>query len=101
MSHFEDEIAYERACRDVDAVCVDERNRRTRLQTLFLEEQNAELNACLEDDGERIEELESFVEELQNTLGAAMQGSEETTAELRLKNREVDGLKVGWPHPCL
>lgn len=92
--HFDHEVNYERACQQLDAVYVVEQHRRLKLQKTLLEEQNEELNAHLEEDDERIEELESFVEELQNDLEVALLDSEEANTDLRMRNREVETLKV-------
>lgn len=88
------EIAYEKACRQVELACESENARRLRLQTLLLEDENDELHNQLAEGDERIDELERCVTDIQEDLEAAVGDSDAVQGELRVKNREIENLKV-------
>lgn len=88
------EVAYEKACRQVDFIHSLENDRRNRLQNMLLEDDNEELHIELEQDDERIEELELLAQDLQNELDIRIQSSEDASRELMIKSREIESLKV-------
>ena len=88
------ELAYERSCRQVEAVHDAEQLRQLRLRTLVLENDNDELHADIAQDYDRIDRLERMNEELQEDLKVCGDKLEGALGELRIKSREVETLKV-------
>ena len=89
------QVAYEDACREVETICTIENQRRLGLQALLLEGENEELQGHLEQDEERIEQLEISLDNLQKDLAVAVEDSESAQMEARLRTREVETLRVG------
>ncbi|KAK4695085.1 hypothetical protein P7C71_g2595, partial [Lecanoromycetidae sp. Uapishka_2] len=88
------ELAYEKKCRQLEAVGEVEKLRQLRVQTLLLEDENDDLHAQLAQDGERIDEVEGYNQELREDLEACQGSLEGVRCELRLKVREIETLKV-------
>ncbi|KAH8820981.1 hypothetical protein F5884DRAFT_766082 [Xylogone sp. PMI_703] len=88
------EVAYQESLRKTDMIVQDEAARRLRLQILLLENQNDELHEQLAVGEERIDGLEEEGERLQLELQAAQDYSSHYANELRLKERELNNLKV-------
>ena len=85
---------YEKACHDFEIICHSEKDRQWRLNTLLLEEENEELRATLEEDDERIEQLENSMTDLRNDLEVALTSSEDLERDLRTRTREIENMKV-------
>jgi chromosome segregation ATPase len=90
------EIAYLKACHEVEAVCEAEKVRQLRVQLLLLEDDNNELQAQLAQDDDRIDDLERHNQELQEDLDACERKLESTQGDLRIRSREIETLKVRW-----
>lgn len=88
------ELAYQRTCRQVEAVCDRERLRQLRVHTLLLEEDNDDLHTQLSEDEDRIGDLERFNEQLQEDLEVRGGKLESAQGDLRIKSREIESLKA-------
>lgn len=88
------ELAYQRTCRQVEAVCDRELLRQLRVHTLLLEEDNDDLHTQLSEDEDRIGDLERFNEQLQEDLEVRGGKLESAQGDLRIKSREIESLKV-------
>lgn len=88
------ELAYERTCRQVEAVCDTERLRQLRVYTLLLEQDNDELHAQFIHDEDRMDELGRFNKQLQEDLEVGGGKLESAQGDLRIRSREIETLKV-------
>ncbi len=88
------ELAYERTCRRVEAICDTERLRQLRVRAILLEEDNDDLRTQLSQNDERIDGLEKTNEQLQEDVEVCGDKVESARADLRIKSREVETLKV-------
>ena len=88
------EMVYEKACRQFDVVCESETARQLRLQRLLLEDENDDLHTQLAQGDERIDELEGYVQDLQEDVEVAVGELEVAQGDLRIKSREIETLKV-------
>ena len=88
------ELAYERTCRQVEAVCEAERIRQLQVCIMLLEKDNDDLHTRLSQDEVRIDGLERCNEELQEGLEVCGGKIESARGDLRMKSREVETLKV-------
>lgn len=88
------ELAYERTCRQIEAICDAERLRQLRVRTLLLEEDNEDLHSQLSQDDDRVDGLEKFNEKLQEDLQNCGGNLESAQGDYRIKSREVETLKV-------
>lgn len=88
------ELAYERTCRQVEAICDAEGLRQLRVCIMLLEKDNDDLHTRLSQDDDRIDGLERLNEELQEGLEVCGGKIESTRGDLRIKSREVETLKV-------
>lgn len=71
-----------------------EKVRQLRVQLLLLEDDNDDLHAQLAQDDDRIDDLQTHNEELQEALEACESKLESTQGDLRIKSREIETLKV-------
>ena len=88
------EMAYDKACRQVEMVCESENARQLRLQTLLLEDENDELHTQLAQADRSIDELENYITGLQEDVDATMGKLDSVQGDLRIRNREIETLKV-------
>lgn len=88
------ELAYQRTCCQVEAVCDAERLRQLRVRTILLEDDNDDLHTQLSQDDDRIDRLERFNERLQEDLQVCGRRLESAQEKLRIKSREVETLKA-------
>ena len=77
-----------------EILCEEEKARRLRINVLLLEDDNNDLHGQLSRDDYRIDELEGSVHDMQNQLDTVEGEAEQLRAELRMKIREVENLKV-------
>ena len=90
------ELAYSKACHEVEAVREAEKIRHLRIQILLLEDNNDELQAQLTQADDRIDELEQHNHELGDDLEACEKKLENVQGDLRIRSREIETLKVCW-----
>ncbi len=88
------ELAYEKTCRRIEAICDTERLRQLRVRAILLEEDNDDLRTQLSQNDERIDGLERTNEQLQEDVEVCGDKVESARADLRIKSREVETLKV-------
>lgn len=88
------ELAYERTCRQVEAVCDAERLRQLRVSVLLLEQDKHDLHTQLSQDDDRIHILERLSEQLQENVEVCGGKLESAQGDLRIKSREVETLKA-------
>ncbi|RFU28703.1 hypothetical protein B7463_g7636, partial [Scytalidium lignicola] len=88
------ELEYQESLRNADKIVQDEGARRLRLQILLLENENDDLHEQLALDDDRIDSLEEETERLQLDLQSAQDYSSHYSNELRLKERELNSLKI-------
>ena len=88
------ELAYEQCLKRSEILYEEENARRLRVNILLLEDDNDDLHAQLSQDGYRIDGLEGSVRDMQNQLDTMEGEAEQLRAELRMKTREVENLKV-------
>lgn len=87
-------LAYEASQRQVEVVCDVEKARQLRLNILMLEDANDDLHTQLAQDDEHIQQYQKSRDEVHSQLENETRESERVRADLRLKNRELDTLKV-------
>ena len=88
------ELIYEKRCRQLEVVCDTEQLRRSRLYTLMLEQANHDLHTQLAQEEGRIDDLERINQRLQKDLEIHQTEIESVHADLRVKSREIETLKV-------
>ena len=88
------ELAYERCLKRSEILYEEENARRLRVDILLLEDDNYDLHAQLSQSDYRIDDLEGSVRDMQNQLDTMEGTAEQLRAELRMKTREVENLKV-------
>lgn len=88
------ELAYEKACNQIEAVCKSERARQLRVQILILEDENDKLQSQLAQDDERTKGLVRHSQETQEDLEACSAKLESAQGDLWVKSREIETLKV-------
>ena len=88
------EVAYSKACRQVEIVCESENSRKLRLQTLLLEYENEELHTQLAQADERVDELERYIIDLEEHMEDVLEKVDLVQGDLRIRNREIEALKV-------
>ena len=88
------EIEYEKSSGLLCKIQAAEEARRLRVRTLFLEEDNSDLNELVSEKEERIEVLEESLEKTQNSLETRHEEVESLRGELQIKAREIHHLKV-------
>ena len=87
-------LRYEGSKHAFDLVCEEETTRQSRLRVLLLENENDDLHQQLAQDDNRIDLLENGTQELQNKVETLEADLSTAKAELRIRNRELDNLKV-------
>ena len=93
------ELAYEKCLRRSEILYEEEKARQLRVNILLLEDDNDDLHTQLSQDDYRIDELEGSVQDMQNHLDTVEGEAERLRAELRMKTREVENLKVCFLEP--
>ncbi len=88
------ELAYEKCLHQQHVVQEAERHRRLRVQLLLLEDHNDNLQAQIADDNDYVHRMEENQDALRVKFTRAETSLETTQAELRIKNREIETLKV-------
>ena len=88
------ELAYERTCHQLEAICDAEKLRQLRVRTLLLEEDKDDLHSQMSQYDDCIDELERFNERLQKDLDVYCGKLESAQGDLRIKSREIETLKV-------
>ena len=88
------ETIYERSCRKSESVYFDEYVRRLRVKILLSEDQCHHLREQLEQNGERIEEMEKYTKDIQDNLEVTTGYLESAEGDMRIRSREVETLKV-------
>lgn len=90
---------YEDSLKSEHLIHKDEDSRRLHVRLLFQEEENDDLQGRLATVDDRIFELEAMQLELQAQVEQAENYANQCQAELRIKSREIDTLKVGTSPP--
>jgi len=72
-----------------------EKTRQLRVQILFLEDENDELQSQLARNDERIDRLEKSNEDIQQDSEVSSSNLESAQSDLRFAYREIETLKVG------
>lgn len=88
------EMAYVKACQQVESVQDAERTRLLRMRNMLLEDENDDLHTQLALDDDCIEGLECYIEGLREDLEVAAGNLENVGGDLRIKSRESETLKV-------
>ena len=88
------ELAYAKCQHEVASVLADERARQLRMRVVLLEDTSDGLHAQLAQDDDRIDETERYTQDLRAQLDLVEGNTERLGADLRMKSREVDTLKV-------
>jgi benzoyl-CoA reductase/2-hydroxyglutaryl-CoA dehydratase subunit BcrC/BadD/HgdB len=88
------ELAYEKSTRGIDVTCEAEKLRQMRVKAMLCEDVNDDLQDQLAQDDTRFDELQNTQEELQNQLEVSTKDFERVRADLRLRDREIESLKV-------
>ena len=88
------EVAYERCLFQSELIYEEEKARQLRLNLILLEDNNDELQEQLLIEDRRNGDLETSMEDVQNRLEAVQSEAERLRSDLRMKNREVENLKV-------
>ena len=88
------ELAYERTCRQVEALCDAEQVRQLRVLTLTLEDDKDYLHTQQFRNDDRIDGLQRFNGRLQEDLEVCANNLESVRGQLRIKSREVETMKV-------
>ena len=88
------ELAYEKACHQVEAVCGAEKMRQLQVQILFLKDENDALQSQLAQDDDRISDLQRRNQDLHKNLEIAAAGLENAHGNLRITTKDIETLKV-------
>ena len=88
------DLEYERSKHAFDLLCNEETTRQSRLRILLLENENDNLHQQLAQDDSRIDSLERGTQALLNQAEKLQADLLAANAELRIRNRELDNLKV-------
>ena len=91
---YQRDLEYERSKNACDILCKEEVTRQSRLRILLLENENDDLHQQLAQDDSRIDSLECGTQELLNKVENLQADLLAANAELRIRNRELDNLKV-------
>ena len=86
--------AYDKAFHQVEVVHESENARKLRLQILLLEDENDDLHHQLMQADGFIDDLEHYTIDLQEDLEAVMGRCDLAQGDLRIRNREIETLKV-------
>ena len=93
LSHVE--LGFESSKHALDLVFNDETTRLSGLRILLLENENDDLHHQLAEDDNRIDSLEHGTQNLQSKVETLEADLLTANAELRIRDREMDNLKVG------
>lgn len=88
------ELSYEKSVFNAKLISHEETARLLRVRILLLEDEKDDLNSQLVQNDDRIDELEQWLETTQHNVQVIEGEAEQLRNELRLKNREVENLKV-------
>ena len=88
------QTAYEMCLFRSELLYEEERERQLRLKLLLLEDDNDELQEQLSVEDRRNRDLEISIEDTQSRLTAMENEAERLRGEIRMKNRELETLKV-------
>ena len=88
----------ERSIRSVESVSRDEDVRKLRFQMLLLEDENEELQDSLAQEEEKSDDLTRRLDEAHVSYESLDAELRNTTNELRLRNRELDNMRVRVVH---
>ncbi|KAA6413411.1 MAG: hypothetical protein FRX48_03157 [Lasallia pustulata] len=89
------ELAYEKSLRQTDIVYGTESARQLRVRIILLEDENDDLHDQLALGDDRIDVLETSVQEVQDQLEIAGESLQRAQSDFRIKTREVETLKAG------
>ena len=88
------ELSHERSIFQSKLVCSEEAARRLRVQIILLGDEREDLYAQLLQSDTRSDELELLLDDAHHGIRVLEEDDEQLRNELRLKNREVETLKV-------
>ena len=88
------ELLYEKSLRQTDIVYGTESVRQLRVRILLLEDENDDLHEHLARGDDRIDVLETSVQEVQDQLEIAGESLQRAQSDFWIKTREVETLKV-------
>ena len=88
------ELSYEKCIFQTNLLCHEEKARQLRLSILLLEDDKDDLHAQLLQSDLRIDELEGQAEDVRYDYGMVSEEAERLRGDLRLKNREIENLRV-------
>ena len=94
LSTITQELAYERSLRAIECVTKDEDIRKLRFQIMLLEDENNDLHEQLEHEQERGDNLDHEIEDVLAREGELEERLAQNAGELRMKEREIEILKV-------
>ena len=89
------EVAYQKSCRETESIFAAEEIRRKKLQHLLLEDERDQLYEELVGCSDQVKHLKVQTHELQTAIETTSSNLESSQAELRIKLRETETLKVG------
>ena len=89
------ELAYEEACRQLEMVCQEEKQRQLRTQILVSVDERDDWQSQLVQKDDCIIHLQRSNQRLQAELGNAISNHETAQRELRITSREIETMKVG------
>ena len=95
---FQADLEYAGSKHAFDILCKEEVTRQSRLRNLLLENENDDLHQQLAQDDNRIDSLESGTQALMSRVENLQADLLAASAELRIRNRELDNLKVSRVH---
>ena len=88
------ELSYEKCIFQTNLLYQEEKARQLRLTILLLEDDKDDLHAQLLQSDLRIDELEGHAEDVRYDYGTISEEAERLRGDLRLKNREIENLRV-------
>ena len=88
------ELAYEQSCRETQSIFAAEEIRKRRLQQLLLEHERDQLRFELTGCNDQVKQLEVQTREMQQAIADASSSLESAQADLKMKHREIETLKV-------
>jgi hypothetical protein len=88
------ELSYQRCIAQSESICHEEKARQLRLQILLLEDDRDDLHAQLLQSDIQIDDLERLLEDAQVDSQTFSKEAEQLRGEIRLKNRELENLRV-------
>ena len=94
------ELSYEKCIFHTNLLYQEEKLRQLRLSILLLEDDKDGLHAQLLQSNLRIDELMSQAEDVRYDYGMVSEEAERLLSDLRLKNREIENLRVRTARAC-